>query len=359
MLWDSILPPVIFQAPLLYVAVVVWRGPHRKDWPFLPFSCTATLLAYACAAVVVHRVEKELHLLRSFYPYVTMEGSLPKPKPMAAGARRTPASESRLSEIEQKVAEGVSPWRELQLKVLHEDSVGRFVNNRGFGIGRMDFPRDWSLRVGLKQGPIAAQPGPPAEETWSPGDWKPLAPRDEAPLGRLLDASILDFVYPRGFGYFKDRQHVTGFVPHRFGGKVPEPAARWKVQRLELVSLLVHEEPAVYISDRLPAMDQTHRTPTRPLDRFERFGLETLRRGEDLFVSEAGDGLRMVGAIRSVRQCVACHDGARGDLLGAFSYTLKPIAVGESAPDSMRSDQRAALLSPPASRAPLSQSRSV
>ena len=92
-LGTSSCPPVIFQAPLLYVAMVVWRGPHRKDWPFLPFSCTATLLAYACAAVVVHRVEKELHLLRSPYPYVTMERSLPKPKPMAAGARRTPASE--------------------------------------------------------------------------------------------------------------------------------------------------------------------------------------------------------------------------------------------------------------------------
>ena len=36
-----------------------------------------------------------------------------------------------------------------------------------------------------------------------------------------------------------------------------------------------------------------------------------------------GDGVRMVGAIRSTTQCVSCHDCERGDLLGAFSYTLK------------------------------------
>jgi mono/diheme cytochrome c family protein len=30
----------------------------------------------------------------------------------------------------------------------------------------------------------------------------------------------------------------------------------------------------------------------------------------------------MLGAVRSTRQCVACHGGDRGDLLGAFSYAL-------------------------------------
>ena len=30
----------------------------------------------------------------------------------------------------------------------------------------------------------------------------------------------------------------------------------------------------------------------------------------------------MLGAIRSAKQCVQCHGGQRGDLLGAFSYTL-------------------------------------
>jgi hypothetical protein len=30
----------------------------------------------------------------------------------------------------------------------------------------------------------------------------------------------------------------------------------------------------------------------------------------------------MLGAIRSTRQCLSCHGGNRGDLLGAFSYVF-------------------------------------
>ncbi len=52
-------------------------------------------------------------------------------------------------------------------------------------------------------------------------------------------------------------------------------------------------------------------------------GLIALRHGEDLFASRDGNGLRMLGAIHSFKQCVACHGGERGDLLGAFSYSLK------------------------------------
>ena len=32
---------------------------------------------------------------------------------------------------------------------------------------------------------------------------------------------------------------------------------------------------------------------------------------------------RMFGALRATKQCLKCHDAARGDLLGAFSYTLR------------------------------------
>ncbi len=162
---------------------------------------------------------------------------------------------------------------------------------------------------------------------WSPGDVGTRAGGDEDPLGRLLQTSIVEFAHPRGFGYFKDRRHVAGFDPHRFVRNIPSADEKWEIQRLELVSLLLHEEPAIYVSERLPAMNQVHSTPTRPADRFERLGLDAMGRGEDLFVSEADDGLRMLGAIRSAKQCVVCHGGRRGDLLGAFSYRLKP-AVG-------------------------------
>ena len=41
-----------------------------------------------------------------------------------------------------------------------------------------------------------------------------------------------------------------------------------------------------------------------------------------MFVRETSEGVRMLGAIRSVEQCMKCHGGERGDLLGAFSYSL-------------------------------------
>jgi hypothetical protein len=138
----------------------------------------------------------------------------------------------------------------------------------------------------------------------------------------MLEDSILDFVNPRGFGYFKDRRHVTGFETHRFS-QVPASANRWKVQTLELVSLLLHDEPEVYVSSHLPRMDRLQGVPTRPLDRFEEFGLDALRHGEDIFTTKVVEGARMLGAVRSTRQCVDCHGGETGALLGAFSYTLR------------------------------------
>jgi hypothetical protein len=70
-------------------------------------------------------------------------------------------------------------------------------------------------------------------------------------------------------------------------------------------------------------MPELRAAPTRPLDRFESLGLSAIRRGEDLFITQDGYGIRMIGGIYSTKHCVACHGGDRGDLLGAFSYTLQ------------------------------------
>jgi len=82
---------------------------------------------------------------------------------------------------------------------------------------------------------------------------------------------------------------------------------------------LLKKEPAVYVSDRLPAMEELKGVPTRPLDAFETEGLAGLRKGGNLYVK----GDRTLGAIRSTKQCLDCHGGNRGDLLGAFSYILR------------------------------------
>ena len=212
--------------------------------------------------------------------------------------------------------------REFHLKTLHERAVELFINSPGFGIARMLSPSEGSLAVNLRREPVPLQPGSRFASKWSPGELEPLPAADDVPLNRMLDASILDFVNPQGFGFFKDRRHVAGFEMHRFS-QVPAPKNQWKVQALELVSLLLHDEPEVYVSSLLPRMDRLHGVPTRPLDRFENLGLNTLRQGEDIFTTQGKEGARMLGAVRSTKQCVACHGGKRGALLGAFSYTLR------------------------------------
>ena len=94
------------------------------------------------------------------------------------------------------------------------------------------------------------------------------------------------------------------------------------MQTLDLVGLILDEEPRVYVSDQLPSMAEVRDVPTRPLDKFESVGLKTLQHGEDLWIARDGESVRMLGAIRSVTQCIACHEGERGDLLGAFTYTF-------------------------------------
>jgi hypothetical protein len=144
---------------------------------------------------------------------------------------------------------------------------------------------------------------------------------DPGAMGRLHDDGVLDFVNPRGFGFVKDRR-VAGFQRHGMT-KVPSSVAAWVVAHVELVGLVVHEEPVVYVSANLPRMDDVRTVPTRPLDPFESEALDALRGGEEVYARGAGGSARMVGAIRATRQCVVCHGGSRGDLLGAFCYGLR------------------------------------
>ncbi|MCE9530788.1 MAG: hypothetical protein K8T89_06645, partial [Planctomycetes bacterium] len=127
------------------------------------------------------------------------------------------------------------------------------------------------------------------------------------------------------FGYVKDRQHVAGFHPHGLSDvpdPVPQPGKSLQLSSIELVGLL-RDKPVVYVSENIPAMSELSKAPTRPLDSFEQQGVELFKKGEDLHIQEMPSSLRVIGAIRNAQQCVKCHGGERGDLLGAFSYVLK------------------------------------
>src|SRR5262249_7530452 len=137
------------------------------------------------------------------------------------------------------------------------------------------------------------------------------------------EANVLHFANANKFGFVRDREHVAGFLPHEF---IDRPAGfrSRKIEKLELVSLLKFDEPAVYISNELPKMKDLKDAKTRPLDSFESQALTALRGGDDLQVQSNPDYIRMLGSIRALKQCVKCHSVERGDLLGAFSYQLRP-----------------------------------
>jgi hypothetical protein len=77
------------------------------------------------------------------------------------------------------------------------------------------------------------------------------------------------------------------------------------------------------MTPNLPQMAEAQNAPKRPLDRFELEGLKALQEGEDLYYRGSDEKARMIGSIRAVEQCLKCHGGSRGDLLGAFSYGLR------------------------------------
>ncbi len=86
----------------------------------------------------------------------------------------------------------------------------------------------------------------------------------------------------------------------------------------------MHQEPAVYVTSRLPVMDELKTAPTRGLDEFESAALKRLKEGDDLLTGTTSDPtrLRMLGSIRNGTTCMKCHGGERGDLLCVFSYIL-------------------------------------
>lgn len=321
-----LLPVVALQALLLVVlaAGVVWR-----DWRparFALLSCAVTLAAYAVVGGLV-----ALHLvgLAERFPYVSMEERLAPPK--APHLDPLPELVARhLTEFEELLTKEQSlTWsdrqRRRQLERLHEQTLQTFVNQPGFGVARMSGLSERSLRPRHLETPPLDQPGARLSIAWSTGDLEGLAPaltsEELEQSWRMHAAGLGDFVFPQGFGYVKDRRHVAGFLAHRFRD-YPWPEGTWQVQTVDLLGLLLQDEPMVYVSEHLPRMDELRNAPRRPPDDFEIAGLLALRAGEDLFVREGHGGRRLLGAIRNATQCAACHGGERGDLLGAFSYTL-------------------------------------
>ncbi len=289
----------------------------RRWWRFPAFSGLAATVAFLLTAFAMPE-QRRLTTLREEFPFEPVGEQLPAPAPTEQVATE---SSARLEVLERSMDERWWRSRSTKLRRLHETKVEGFVATPGFGVGRVSGLPIRDLNEGLRpEDQRVRQPNGGSARTHD--DTTSDIRIREGSLLDLHGAGLLDFINHENFGYVKDRRHVAGFQSHRFS-KVPEPAEGWRVEMLDLIGLLLHEKPVAYVSADLPRMDELRKAPTRPLDRFESAALEKLRRGEDLAVADTAIGLRMLGAIRNAKQCIECHDGKRGDLLGAFSYTLR------------------------------------
>jgi len=269
----------------------------------------------------------------------------------------TEASRNQLSELERRYGEDRDlTVRAESLRLLHSNQIEKFMKAEGFGMSRMaelkpspqllEYPEPEAVPLAAASAddfldqPLATVTLPEkgvleeGNDAWTPS-------RENLNAFHLQDQQL--FAGTWSLGWVQDRDHVAGFVSHGFGF-MPElmhpefhiipPAppdrepreshpARWKIGRLELVSLLKFDEPAVYVSDNLPRMKDLANAKTRPLTDFERQALASLEDGEDIVSVAATNDISLVGAVRAVRQCTECHAAQRGELLGAFSYRLK------------------------------------
>jgi hypothetical protein len=306
-------------------AVIVWG---RRDWPVSPG--------------ISSRAEE----LRERFPFESLADRLAYEGdgPDGADLALPEPTAARLNEVEKQFDtwKAISP-RMQSLAKLHSDQVEEFVNQEGFGNGRrlhMTSPSYLSLPEAAPV-PFASVPAlPPGGE----GSRVDLPERAEEPalslrgLGEFHDRGRFAFLDPGDFGFVRDRDHVAGFRSHSFWRmpelrdpmRLPSPAAdRWALSRLELVSLLKHSSPAVYLSDHLPRMDDLKKSETRPPSEFEAKALESIRNGEDLVAEATTNRILLMGTMRATRQCLDCHRVHRGDLLGAFSYELRRDPAGK------------------------------
>ena len=256
------------------------------------------------------------------------------------------------------------------LAALHSGNVDAFVNRSGQGVGRtinlgpevVLFARE-ALTEKEKAIPVES-----AllfeEEIEIDKTVKMKESRYRARMGEMdPDADFVNSLSPDGLpkhqalsmfntratgsfeqktGLVKSIDEVAGFEAHRVrfdvdwsGNLRPsaktlkfrgiEPTSQdiaWKVNRLQLVSLLMHDQPCVYDVDELPNMNNLNSKAanTRPLNDFETAGLKALKSGKKLLVRATKNRIVMTGAIRASKSCLACHTGKKNDLLGAFSY---------------------------------------
>lgn len=102
----------------------------------------------------------------------------------------------------------------------------------------------------------------------------------------------------------------------------------WLLESRQLMSVNAPTGPTVYLNaprsqHYLTQSNWNSKTADKMrLDSFEEAALKQLRAGDEVVLRSDSHKLRMLGAVRSRKDCLSCHKGEVGALLGAFTYML-------------------------------------
>jgi hypothetical protein len=326
-------PVYFYHALVMGVFATVCSATHARRSVFLTGAIAIPIAVYA---IVVLPVWRQVQAAARLYQPESLESRLAYENQfyLMAGRQLPPSS---INDEHRWRVEWEAPYeaqtRFYALKMLHDDSTQLFVEGAGFGVGRMRrvSPSALDLADPIRLAEPVSLPEPPIAGHAPPitAEDSILAERSaegDKNLDTLLEQSRADFLNPLGFGYVKSRGDAIGFLSHRFTKSpiytIPATGI-WRIDSLDLISMLKHKEPVAYVSKNLPRMDELRDAPTRPLDDFERERLPKLQAGEEISAAQGARRLRVLGALRATESCLTCHTAVKNDLLGAFSYDLR------------------------------------
>lgn len=346
--------------------VGMWATVWRRVPGWVAVGLNLLLLAFVlpCNFSVLQSGAVRMKEWRAQHPRMSLESRLAYEEPHRPVESQGIETSPRTDEPEMTMVLNGSDRARILME-LHQGTYDYFVTSPGFGVARIQATlqaMSWIPSLDTTKLP-EPRPEPPAyPQDHEPGG-VPLAPRSESaprfeppqlppPENTLGDSrGMLDFhrqakssfLDPRGWGYVRNQREVIGFAPHamrqhsKFSLEMHSDVdGVWRLSRLELMSLLRHERPRVYVSRKLPNMERLEDVPTRELDRFEAAALPRLEGGEPIVIHSDVNTTRMLGAIVAGKACLQCHTVPEDFLLGAFSYQLdRRVPLPERPPEGL------------------------
>ncbi len=311
----------------------------------IPVLIVAAVVPYYLRVEEIQKVRRQFDQLLVDYPLESLEQrlafenaeshdqtSIVAPTSLE---QLSPELQNNLQTQEDRYDDG----RQWALTQLHENFRSQFAAAAGFGYMRMR--TIWIEDLEPQPVDLVQLPLPVDATLFGESSFEPKV--------KLHQRVAFDFLNRDKIGYVRDKQHVAGFQSHsptymahalanqRSCGEPEVEESHWQLTRLELVSLLRHSPPRVYVADSLPAMDQLDQFEHRAVTEFEKASLPKLYSEADVVTEQGDDRILMLGALRASQDCLACHQGNTGKLLGAFSYEFarhdNPDAEGQKIAD--------------------------